>query len=46
MKESDVKDIISNVIWKIAREEGFHILHYNEWVEENWKELKESVIRS
>lgn len=35
------REIVRAVIWKIAQDEGGHILHYNEWVDDNWVKLKE-----
>jgi len=32
MKEENVREVIRDVIWKIAKDEGGHILHYNDWV--------------
>ena len=33
------REIVRKVIWKIAQDEGGHILHYNDWVDDNWEEL-------
>lgn len=39
MKSKQLREIIRAVIWEIAQNEGGHILHYNEWVDDNWEEL-------
>ena len=39
LKSEYVREIIRVVIWKIAEDEGGQILHYNEWVDDNWKKL-------
>lgn len=38
----DMRDLVRGVIWKIAQDEGGHILHYNEWVDDNWDKLLNS----
>lgn len=40
MNEKQSREIVRTVIWKIALAEGGHILHYNEWVDDEWQELK------
>lgn len=37
---AEAREIVRNVIWKIAQDEGGHILHYNEWVDDNWNKLQ------
>ena len=37
--ERELREIIRAVIWRIAEDEGGQILHYNDWVDDNWKEL-------
>ena len=34
------REVVRAVIWKIAQDEGGHILHYNEWVDDNWDKMK------
>jgi len=36
MKESVAREMARAIIWKIAQDEGGHILHYNDWVDDNW----------
>ncbi len=33
------REIVRVVIWKIAQDEGGHILHYNTWVDDEWEDL-------
>ena len=40
MKEKEAREIVRAVIWKVAMDEGGHILHYNDWVDDNWNKLK------
>ena len=37
--ENKSREIVRAIIWKIAQDEGGHILHYNEWVDDNWEQL-------
>ena len=45
MKEKEVRELVRSVIWKIAQDEGGHILHYNEWVDDNWKDLSKKKLK-
>jgi len=37
--EEELREIIRAVIWRIGMDEGGQILHYNDWVNDNWKYL-------
>ena len=37
--EEELREIIRAVIWRIGMDEGGQVLHYNDWVSDNWKEL-------
>lgn len=39
MNKKTAREIIRSVIFKIAQDEGGHILHYNEWVDDNFEKL-------
>ena len=41
MNQKQAREIVRTVIWKIAQDEGGQVLHYNDWVDDNWKKLKE-----
>lgn len=42
--KKEIKEIISKVIWKISMDEGGQILHYNDWVSDNFQELMKGGI--
>lgn len=37
------RELIRAVIWKIAQDEGGHILHYNDWVDDNLDKLEQEL---
>jgi len=39
MNKKQAREIVRAVIWRIAQDEGGQVLHYNDWVDDNWKEL-------
>jgi len=39
MNKKQAREIVRTVIWRIAQDEGGQVLHYNDWVDDNWKEL-------
>jgi len=39
LSEEESREIVRSVIWRIAEDEGGQILHYNDWVDDNWKDL-------
>ena len=43
MNKKKAREIVRAVIWEIAIDEGGHILHYNEWVDDNWERLCRSL---
>jgi len=38
--EKQSKKILKKVIWLISQDEGGHILHYNDWINDNWERLR------
>lgn len=36
------RELVRKVIWRIAQDEGGHILHYNDWVDDNWNILTQN----
>ena len=37
--KEELREIIRAVIWRIGMDEGGQVLHYNDWVDDNWKDL-------
>ena len=46
MMKKQAREIVRAVIWKIAQDEGGHILHYNDWVDDNWEELLNTLLNT